>query len=111
MSELTTDQLSPLARAQAADETGRLVELLGRATAAVTHALSETRRVDEELSRVLSIGQERPLTPQERTQYVDLARADREALTRFLAARRWRDAVVGRMRDRLLREEDAIDRV
>jgi len=88
------------------NEQDRLVELLGRATRSMTDALADTRRAHEKLAELVSIRQRRSLTADERARYDELARADHVSLNKYLAARKWRDAVVRRLREYRLRLED-----
>jgi hypothetical protein len=87
-------------------EQDRLVALLGRATRSMTDALSDTRRAHEKLAELVRIRQHRRLTPDERARYEDLTRADHVSLNQYLAARKWRDAVVRRLREYGLRLDD-----
>ncbi len=70
-------------------------------------ALADARRAHDELTHLLVISQSRHLSGPERAHYAALQHSERDAAKRYLASRHWRDAVVERMRDLRLRDEDA----
>jgi hypothetical protein len=88
-------------------ERARLRALLDRATAQMGEALADARRAHDELAHLLLIGQGRRLTGPERARYSALEHSERDAAKRYLAARHWRDAVIDRIRDLRLRNEEA----
>jgi hypothetical protein len=70
-------------------------------------ALADAGRAHDELARLLVISQGRRLTGAERAHYAGLEHTERDAAKRYLAARHWRDAVVDRIRDLRIRDEEA----
>jgi len=70
-------------------------------------ALSDAREAHEELAKLLLVSQGRRLGGSERSRYAALEHAERDSAKRYLAARHWRDAIIGRMRDLRLRNEEA----
>ena len=88
-------------------EQARLVELLARATNVIGDALAEAARAHEELAQLVAVIQQRPLDQRERARFGALERVERAAANRGTAARHWRDAVTGRIRELRLRESEA----
>ena len=88
------------------DERTRLLALLQRSTTEMGDALADAREVHEELARLLAVSQHRRMDGPERIHFDDLERDERVAAKRYLAARHWRDAVIGRLRDLRLRDEE-----
>jgi hypothetical protein len=88
-------------------EQARLVDLLARSTSVIGDALAEAERAHEELAQLVVVIQDRPLDQGERARFGALERAERAAANRFTAARHWRDAITGRIRELRLRESEA----
>ena len=93
---------------RAADyERARLRALLDRATTQMGDALEEARVAHHELAGLLLASQARRLDGAERAKYAALEHVEHDAAKRYLAARHWRDAVIVRLRDLRLRDEEA----
>jgi len=92
---------------QEEDEQARLLALLQRSTGEMGDALAEARRVHEELAALLAISQRRRLDPRERGLFDELDHDERLAAKRYLAARHWRDAVIRRLQDLRLDDDEA----
>jgi hypothetical protein len=86
-------------RSVADHERARLRALLDRTTTQMGVALSDAREAHDELTKLLLISQGRPLRGHERAQYTALEYAERDAAKRYLAARRWQEDVIARLRD------------
>jgi len=80
-------------------ERARLRALLDRATTQMGVALADAREAHDELTKLVLIGNARPLKGPERAQYKAVEYAERDAAKRYLVARRWHDDVIGRLRD------------
>ena len=89
------------------DENARLLALLQRSTDEVGDALADARRVHEELAALLAVSQHRRLDLRERGLFDELDHDERLAAKRYLAARHWRDAVIRRLRDLRLDDDEA----
>lgn len=89
------------------DEHARLLALLQRSTNEIGDALADARRVHEELAALLAISQRRRLDPRERGLFDELDHDERLAAKRYLAARHWRDAVIRRLQDLRLDDDEA----
>jgi hypothetical protein len=69
-------------------------------------ALADARRAHDALAEFLLISQARHLSGPERARYAVLEHTERDAAKRYLAARHWRDAVIARLRDLRLRDDE-----
>lgn len=87
-------------------ERARLRVLLDRATTQMGVALADAREAHDELTKLLLVGQGRRLEGAERARYAAFEHGERDAAKRYLAARHWRDAVITRLRDLRLRDEE-----
>ena len=69
-------------------------------------ALSDAREAHDELTKLLLISQGRPLKGHERAEYTALEYSERDAAKRYLAARRWQEDVISRLRDLRGRDDE-----
>jgi len=70
-------------------------------------ALSDAREAHDGLTKLLLLSQGHPLKGSERAQYTALEYAERDAAKRYLAARRWQEDVIARLRDLRVRDDEA----
>jgi hypothetical protein len=77
--------------------TGSLPDLARRSSAFLTEALDQLVALEVELRSVVNIVAERPWSEEERHRYRALARRERKAQRRCIAARDWFDDVRARL--------------